>query len=323
MNWNLIADIGGTNARFAALQDGEITKIQQYPSKGPQGVLEGLRHFVAAGDRAPERACLAIAGPVDDLGATLTNANQYIKRVDVRDILNCQEVQFINDFEAASWAMVNISDADVTCLQGPVIPPRGHRLIIGPGTGLGVGSLAQQGQGYIAIAGEGGHIGISPRCVADLGVFQRVAEIWPEADFANSPLCIEAEAILSGTGLPILYRAIALEQGQTIADMSAEMIMASAQSKSDAIAQRAISMFRCYLGKMAGDLAITNSAHGGVILTGGVLAKNPWLLDAEFVAAFNDGGRFTAIRQNIPIYLYNSEMFGLRGSANALTHKQA
>ena len=318
MNWDLIADIGGTNARFAALVDGNIKHQRVFSTKGDAGVVEALALFMADFESTPNQVCLAVAGPITSTTATITNAAQTLYLEEIKTITRTDSVLFINDFEAASWAMVEVDENDVICHQGPSTPPDGHRLVIGAGTGLGVGTLVRNQNTTTVIAGEGGHIGISPRQVSDLVLFEKLAQIWPEADFAASPLRIEAEALLSGTGIPKLYQAVC---GKMDVKWDAKSTGEIFTTRDDKAAIWTVDVFRYYLASMAGDLAITNSAKGGVIFTGGVLMKNPWVMDAFFVDAFNDGGRFSKMRSEIPIYLYKSDLFGLRGAANALRFK--
>ena len=195
-------------------------------------------------------------------------------------------------------------------------------MIIGPGTGLGVGTLAWAGSQPEVLQGEGGHVRIAPANRGEVDLFAKLAELWPAARMGGQDsLALEAEAIVSGTGMPYLMAALETLDGRTLSNMSARDIFKAAEENADLLAGRAIDIFSHHLGAVAGDLALYISAYGGVFLTGGVLLKNAWLFDRPaFLAGFNQGGRHTRFRVNIPIYLYRNNNFGLQGAINAMTY---
>lgn len=320
MLWNLIADIGGTNARFASVVDGTINKIKTYSSKGEHGLLEAMEEYVGSFDTKPQRIVLAVAGFIENDEVHLTNAKKGIKIENVRKLSESGTASLINDFEAAAWALASVTKDDVKCLQGNEELRGGDRLIIGPGTGLGVGTLIDCGSNYLAIPGEGGHAGISPHSEFEVEVFKELAILWPDAVIGTGGLRLEAEAFLSGTGMPFLYEAVCEVMGQEcLYKTTAELF--AAHDKEEVAVDTTTSLISSQLGALAGDLALTLSADGGVFITGGVVLKNPWLLNEDFMAAFNNGARFTNTRKKYSVYLYTNEQFGLSGAANALKHK--
>lgn len=319
MSWDFIADIGGTNARFAAARDNKITDQAIYSSK--EGVLAGLADY-AASRSAPKRAVLAFAGPTTANQGVLTNAGQTITRTDVAKVLSCSDITFVNDFEAAAWALATVTDADVVSLQGPVSVPAGNRIIVGPGTGLGVGCLIKTPTSFDAVPGEGGHIGIQPCSAFETEVFTELHTVWPQVFMDTSSNRIEAEALLSGTGLPYFYKSACSVLGQDIRANDAKSILDAAKTNNDQAANATVLMFKEHLGRSVGDLSLVIAAKGGVFLTGGVANKNPWLFDDAFMAAFHSGGRFTKMRQETPLYLYSNPDFGLIGGCNALKYNK-
>lgn len=307
MVWHLVADIGGTNARFAVLEGDRIARSQTFATSS--GLDAALAKFVAPLG-TPASAVMAFACPIRDGVAHLTNADEKLSVDQVERAIGGASVRFINDFEAAAWAVAEVSAQDVDALQGPPAPPDGTRLIVGPGTGLGVGILARHGAGWGVLPGEGGHISIAPRIADHVAIFERLVALWPQVAYVENGLCVEAEALLSGTGLPFLDAAI---RSDTDLRSTAEVCAAE-----DPAAQAAVAMFRSYLGQLCGDLAITAMARGGVFVTGGVVQKNPWILDHDFLAAFNAHGRFGSLRQSMPVYRLKADDFGLIGAANAI-----
>jgi glucokinase len=326
MTWDLIADIGGTNARFARLIDGGIQGVETFDTKGSVPLAQIAKAFVQKSEIAPDRAVIAMAGPVRDGTVVLTNAKmancdtpQSLCETEIAPLTQLGHARLINDFEAAAWAMATVKDADVTALQGDGVLHAGNRLIVGPGTGLGVGTLVQTVTGFQAIPGEGGHVGISPQTIEERQVFRYFKDIWPETEMAPQGTRFEAEAMLSGTGLPKLYRAASASMGLGADLTTAADVLHAAKLNMNNAARVTLNIFRRQLGQVMGDLAITNHAKGGVFIAGGVATKNPWIFDDTFFGGFNAGGRFSEHRKSLRIFLYQNDSFGLIGSANALT----
>lgn len=309
----LAADIGGTNVRLGAYQGDRLMARAQFSTKRDGALLDLISGFAAEMDLPPEVVVVAAAGPVADNRVELTNAKQSLCGAELRAATGASEAQIINDFAAAAWASLSPAPEDLVTLQGASTPPEGTRLVIGPGTGLGVGALARVGNSYASVPGEGGHIGISPRSRAEVEVFEALKPIWPEI-FYGDALAIEAEGMLSGTGLPYLYRAVQSVRGGGSDAPDAAEIMQRAKSATDPIAVEVISMFKSHLAQVAGDLCLAFGAEGGVFLVGGVAMKNAWLFDEDFLSAFRAGGRFTEERANRSLYLLNVENFGLLGA---------
>lgn len=314
--WNLVADVGGTNMRLAAVSpNGALTDQLSVPSKGGPDFPQACADFIATHPSPPSHVAVAAAGVVVDGAVRLTNSKQRFDVAALAHACQTDSVKILNDFEAAAWSLATVTDDDVQVLQGTGQLSQGPRLIIGPGTGLGVGAMDWVNGAPHVIPGEGGHVSLAPQSVEELAYFEALIDLWPEVQIGQG-LAVEAEAVLSGTGLPVFYNAIATTKGSPQrAEQTAEVI-ARAQSGEDACATRALELFRQYLGQIAGDLALVLNATGGVFVTGGVIHKNPWLLDQQFLRAFNAGGRHSTWRARIPVYLYENPDFGLLGARN-------
>lgn len=309
--WSLVADIGGTTTRLAALRDGALTGISRSDTASREAVLAACRAYAA--DTPPAAAMVAIAGPLENGHAYMVNADFELSEAEISDALGGAPTRMINDFEAAAWSLATVTEADAVILQGDAPPPRGPRLILGPGTGLGVGALIPAGDGFAAAPGEGGHMRLCPADAEEAEIFRAMIRLWPEARIGGD--CIEAEALLSGTGLPVLHQALT----GAAAPLTAEAILRQARDGSDPAAARAAAIFRRHLGAFAGDLALAFGATGGVFIAGGVAQRNPWLFDRAFLDAFNAGGRYTDWRSALPVRLLTLAEPGLTGAANALS----
>ena len=157
---------------------------------------------------------------------------------------------------------------------------------------------------------------MSPRHRDEVEVFSAARQIIPDC-FFDDTLTIEAEMFLSGTGLPVLYQAIGMAEGQPNGMIrSAKDILQDAQDGSDACAVKAARMFTEHLGAIMGDLAVALIPSGGVFLVGGVAEKNRWLFGQDFLRAFNAGGRFDELRRSMNLYVSEQNEFGIVGANN-------
>lgn len=321
MVWNLVADVGGTNMRLAAVSEkGDFRERKNFPTKGGRGLVEVISEFVAHPAGRPNRICVAAAGVVSDGRVTLTNSGMTFCQADLAPLARCENAKILNDFEAAAWSLASVRQDDITVLQGGGVLKQLPRLIVGPGTGLGVGALVWSGGTPAIVSGEGGHVRIAPSSARELKIFEALLDLWPEVRMGQGA-AIEAEAIVSGTGLPILYRAISAVDGRDPQTLDGAQIFAAAEAKADQVAVECISLFQKYLAEIAGDLGLVFSALGGVFIVGGVAVSNVWAFeDPAFLAAFNSGGRHSEWRQKLPVYLYENPDFGLIGALNYLRY---
>ena len=320
--WLLCADIGGTNLRLRAFQGDDVRASEQHETGGPGELAEIFGAFARAQGTAPELVVAAVAGPVSDNRVQLTNAAKSLCGEDLRQVTGAAEARLINDFAAAAWATARVSPDDLMCLQGAPAPAgEGIHVVIGPGTGLGVGTLVFREGAHAALPGEGGHVALAPNSREEVEIFEAFRTLWPETFFAGGLTC-ESEAMLSGTGLPILYRAVQAVMGDTGPALDARGVLTAAQAGGAPVAERAAGVFRSHLARLAGDLGLAAGADS-VFLVGGVATKNPWLFDADFVEAFAQGGRFTGLRRGMNLYLLRDPDFGLKGAHNYATHRLA
>ena len=330
MQWDLVADIGGTNMRLAVAVDGAITEQQTFLTTGDMHLTDAIRLFVDKVGSAPRFVEVAAAGVIQNGYVTLTNAGQQgFSQDDLVKASGASKARILNDFEAAAWSLVTADPVDLTKVQGELPPPLEMpplptmpRIIIGPGTGLGVGTLAWAGAQPEVLQGEGGHVRVAPHSLEEVEIFAKVAELWPETQMSDSPaIALEAEAIVSGTGIPYLMKALEILAGEEPSGMTARDVFDVAKTNGNPLAVKAIDIFCHHLGAVAGDLALYISAYGGIFLTGGVLLKNEWIFQRPaFLKGFNQGGRHTKFRINFPIYLYRNGNFGLQGAINAMTY---
>ena len=315
-HWNLIADVGGTNTRLGVFSNGELAELHRFPTGTTEDLSTALHTVRDAVGTDPEAVVAAGAGPLRYGTIYLTNAQVALSQDELSRATGAQRTFVINDFTAAAWSVADVTDADVAVLQGAGTPPTGTRLVVGPGTGLGVGELLYSEGHYHTLSGEGGHMGLSPRHRDEVDVFDAARRIAPEC-FFDGTLALEAEMFLSGTGLPILYQAVGMAEGRTDTPVrTARDILQAAQDGTDTCAVKTARMFTEHLGAIMGDLAVALIPAGGVFLVGGVAEKNRWLFGQDFLNAFNTGGRFDDLRRGMNLYVSEQEEFGIIGANN-------
>jgi glucokinase len=201
-----------------------------------------------------------------------------------------------------AWALLGLDATKVRPIGTDIGGDGGVKVVLGPGTGLGVAALVPCGQEWRVVASEGGHVFFGPGPAEERPVFD-----WLWQKYGH----ISAEMVLSGAGLCRLYRAV--NSGHALPDPETIVAMAKA---GDAAARAAISLFIRLLGRFAGGLALTFKASGGVYLAGGVItALNAMIDEAQFRAAFETHPPHQALLAQIPTSLVTCAEPGLLGCA--------
>ena len=299
----LIADIGGSNTRLGVTgASGRPEKIVAIAADSVSGIEAAIAAYLAGLAARPRNAVLAVAGPVAGRDIALTNRDWRFNLDRLAAAFGFARVDALNDFEALAWALPRLGAGDLRALGPQMAAPRGPKVVLGPGTGLGVAALLPQGEGWHAVASEGGHVSFGPASADERGVFERLA---------NSCGVVSAETAISGPGLERLF--CALHPGA--AALTAQAIAAQAQD-GDARARATVDLFVRLLGRFAGDVALTFKATGGVYVAGGVAHKLGALIDENiFRAAFEAHPPYRAMLAAIPTSLVTCAEPGLLGCA--------
>lgn len=269
----LVADIGGTGSRLAMMREWQAIETCEYVNAHFENFAEILRDFLSNCSERPEQAAIAAAGPVMDGQVHLTNLGWDLCSADIAAAFDFERVEIINDFAALAWATEHLQPTDLCQVGGGVVRANSTRVIVGPGTGLGVSALVTDGSGWIAVAGEGGHVSMAATNQRETELIDRV-----RAEFGHC----SAERLISGPGLARIYQYISGNSCQP------EEVSARAFS-GDKQADEALEVFSCLLGTIASNLAVTFGAVGGVYLGGGIL---PTMLDRFKASGFRQ--RFEA-----------------------------
>ncbi|WP_344907564.1 glucokinase [Actinomadura meridiana] len=262
----LVGDIGGTNARFALVDgpDGVPTRVESLPTRDHAGLAEVAAAYLAryAPDVRPSAACLAVAGPVTNRTYHLTNAGwPRGTEEEVRAHLGLAHLEIINDFEALALSLPRLGEDDLIPLGGTAPDPAAPLAVVGPGTGLGVAGLVPTAGGWAPLPGEGGQVDAPAATDRELEVARLLRA---ERGVAN------AEDLLSGDGLGRIHRYLAVLDGASAAPLTAQEIV---ERRDDPRCAEALHMFCALLGSLAGNVALTLGARGGVFVGGGILPR--------------------------------------------------
>jgi glucokinase len=307
----LIGDIGGTNARFAIAEGGKYQQLKHVEVDRYPSLHDALTDYLKALPEAERRnlaGALAIAGPVLGDRIALTNAAWSFSVEELRKRLGLASLIVVNDFAANAYAIPHLT-AEQKFAIGPRIDNAiGNIGVIGPGTGLGVSSLIPSGSGWTLVAGEGGHATLAASTEEEFAIIQMLWKRWSH---------VSAERVLSGAGLVNLYEALCAIRGIEPLMLSPADLTRHAINKTDENCVRAFDRFCEFLGSVAGDLALTISAFGGIYIAGGILPRFKDAFAASaFRARFESKGRFAGMLAKMPTWLILEESPGLIGLAN-------
>ena len=306
----LIADIGGTNARFALIEEGATTPYDErtLSCANHHTLVDAvLAYLDDVSKTMPESASLAIATPVLNDRVVMTNHVWDLSVEETRKALGLKSLRVINDYTALALALPYLADDDVRKVGGGAAVDKQARAVLGPGTGLGVSGCIYTGEYWLPIQGEGGHVAYGPLDDRESEVIRIIRK---HHDF------VSAESLVSGPGLVLLYQSIIKRDGVNYELLSAEQISERALNGADSCAEEALAMLCSVLGSVAGDLALTLGARGGVYIGGGIVPKLGGYFDASpFRTRFEEKGRFKSYLADIPTSVIVSKYPALLGAA--------
>ncbi len=316
-----VADIGGTNARFAfaEINDGAVLALTD-PVKlktGDYGDLPGAwdAFAKAAGRPLPNALAIAFAGPAGGESLKLTNSEWVIRRDSIAQDLGVDRVVIVNDFGAVAHAVANLGEDNFQHLCGPAgsLPNDGVISIVGPGTGLGVAQLIRHGGDYEVIETEGGHVDFAPLDATEDCILAQLRGEYER---------VSIERLLAGDGLDNIHWALAAIEGRAVARHDDDKhLWTRALDGSDAEAVAALERFCLVLGAAAGNIALTHGARAVVIAGGLGLRLANHLPQSGFCARFVAKGRFQRHMANIAVKLITHPQPGLYGAAAAFAQQ--
>jgi glucokinase len=312
----LLGDVGGTNARFA-WQAGAglpIESVCTYPCKDHESLLKALQHYLKEqGKPVPHSCSIGIATPLVGDDVKMTNHHWSFSISALERELGVKRLLVINDFTALALSLPSLPSSDLLQVGGGQPRAGAPVALIGPGTGLGVSGLlpAPRGGGLVPITGEGGHVTLSATNEREEAVVGELRQRFGHAS---------AERALSGPGLVNLYQVLCRLDGVSERLSTAAEVSDAATGQTNPQAVEALATFLSLLGTVAGNLALSLGALGGVYVGGGILPRlGNRIAQSGFRAAFEQKGRYRDYLAPIPIYVITAKQSpALAGASRAL-----
>jgi glucokinase len=312
----LIGDVGATNARFALVEaDGTTTAARVYALNDYPSIIEAIAAYLAeeAPSARPGQGVLAVASPITGDQITLTNHPWTFSIETVRKHFGLRRFRVINDFAANALAIPLLADGDRLQIGAGAPVADSPIAVIGPGTGLGVSALMPMPGGWAPIEGEGGHVTMAPADAEEGAVLERMRGRYDH---------VSAERLLSGPGLVNLYNVLCELAAVPAAPFTAPQITDPRVWDEDARTRDATAMFCRMLGTVAGNLALTLGARGGVYIAGGIIPRSgAAFAQSGFRARFEAKGRFRSYLAAIPTYLILRPLPALLGAKTLLERR--
>jgi len=311
----LLADIGGTNARFALeTAPGEIGQIRVYPGADYPGIAEVMQQYLK--DTKVGRvnhAAIAIANPVDGDHVKMTNHDWSFSIEATRRALGFDTLLVVNDFTALAMALPGLTDTQREQVGGGSRRQNSVIGLLGPGTGLGVSGLIPADDRWIALGSEGGHATFSPFDEREDLVTRYARRKFPHVSF---------ERVCAGQGLELIYRALAERDNVTVADDFNAADVTNRALQGEALALEVVNCFCAILGTFAGNIAVTLGALGGIYIGGGIVLKLGELFHkSPFRERFEAKGRFQQYLSGIPTYIITAEYPAFLGVSAILSEQ--
>ncbi len=336
----LAGDIGGTKTILRLVEqqaEGFMCSLDQatYSSHNFPDLVPIVQHFLEAAAQhlgkmpMPQKACFAIAGPVVNNTAKLTNLTWFLDTSCLERELGIATISLINDFAAVGYGVLGLDAKDLLTLQVGKLVSDAPIAVIGAGTGLGEGFLIKQGNSHQIFASEGGHVDFAPRSESD---FQLLKYLLDKHNIQR----VSVERVVSGQGIVAIYQFLRDRQaatespdiGQVVKTWEQETgqsektvdpaaaIAAAALAKGDRLSEETMQIFVEAYGAEAGNLALKLLPYGGLYVAGGIAPKIlPLIQEGSFLHTFTYKGRMSALLENIPVHIILNQEVGLIGAA--------
>lgn len=320
----LAGDIGGTKTNLGLFSidptGPKMIAERTYASHQANGLEEMIENLLDIQAVTIGAACFGIAGPVIEGTAQLTNLNWGVSEAKLRQRFACERIELINDLTATALAIPWLTRDQLTALNQDAVAKIGNMALVAPGTGLGQALLLRHHEDYLPVASEGGHVDFAPNDEAEVGLWRTLHQRHGH---------VSIERVLSGTGLVNIYLWLAQNRPKDTstavrralenraADDPAKVISQEALDGGNLLCQEALVHYCRILGAVAGNLALTAMATGGVFLGGGIPPKIlPVLEKSDFMKSFCAKGRFSDLMATLPVWVIRNDKAALLGAAH-------
>lgn len=304
----LVGDIGGTNSRFGVVEPGSTTArdVEALKNDSFGSLEEAIAHYVKLHAlKNLSAAAVAVAAPINSEIVALTNRDWSFSRESLRHAAGASRFRLLNDFEALAWSLPHLGKNDVAQIGGTASAQPAVKIVLGPGTGFGMATLAPLPKaGWMVLPGEVGHINLPVATQEEFDWRQKMIK---------PGVTLTTEDAISGGGMLLMHRVI----GGALT--TPEAVLKAALAGTDALAVKTLDQFIIWLARIAGDAAMTMQAHGGVYLAGGIApAIVDKLRSGPFRAIFEDKGKIAHVMKPMPVYVITDKFPALKGCAAAI-----
>jgi len=296
----VVADIGGTNARFAIYTPDGTGTVQhrdqmRFRCRSFDGLSDAIKAYLEQTGREVDGACISIAAPADGDQIRMTNLDWSFSIKEYKKTLGLKTLLVINDGVAAALATTAVESSQLENIRPGNVEAHGSRLNLIPGTGFGLGCIIPQNGRWIPVQSEGGHATLAAVTTEEFEILRIITEQTGRA--VN-------DKVLSGPGMFNIYKALAVVRGQSALDVDAREMTRKALDQEDQLCSDALDLYCTLFGRLAGDLALTLNAHGGIYLSGSLMKRvGADRISKGFNRGFTDKGRMTAKVDRIPVNL--------------------
>jgi glucokinase len=309
----LVGDIGATHARFGLVSpDGKLLHSRTLADEDYPAIDDAIAAFLTERGTLPmpRQGAIAIASPITGDRVAMTNHPWSFSILALKARFGFERLEVINDFTALALALPRLTPQDRLIIGGGAAVTGAPIGVLGPGSGLGVSGLVASGSGWIALTGEGGHATMAPATARESAVLDRMRRHFDH---------VSAERALSGPGLVNLYNTLAELDGVPAQGFTAAQITDLAIRDADPLCVETTRMFCAMLGTMAGNLALTLGARGGVYIGGGIVPRlGQTFVQSPFRQSFEAKGRFQAYLAAIPTFVVTHPLPAFLGCAALL-----
>tara|TARA_Y100001968_G_C19454306_1_gene771311 strand:- start:17794 stop:18819 length:1026 start_codon:yes stop_codon:yes gene_type:complete len=326
----LAGDLGGTKTLLGIYENNNGLKLihrRKYMSNEWESLNDILRNFYETfpnGLIHPQNACIAVAGPVLNGLAKITNLGWNIKKESIKILLNLKKLDIINDFSALIYCIPNLRNYQYSPIQNfNSIRHKGIFTVLGAGTGLGLARGFIKSNNVIAFPSEGGHMEFSPRTEKEWRLSN-----WLKKDLGVSRLSVER--VISGKGLshigrwflsqsnmndhPLSSIADSYHNSNVKIDLSSAISLAA--KNGDELMKEALELWLSAYGSFVGDIALNDLCSNGLWIAGGTAKKHLEGIQSQtFLSAMKNKGRFSSYLEKLPLMAITDEEAGLYGAA--------
>lgn len=317
----ILGDIGGTNTRLALAEsaDSELLHVQYFENKNFEHLDQIIEKYLAINDLSAhasvENAAIAVAGPITGDQIELTNVSFGFSQAEYKQKFGFKRLNIINDFTALAYCLPHMKEEDLIPVGDKKMAKKGNKLVIGPGTGMGMAALIPcdiEGHEthWQPIPSEAGHSTFSPNTEREFQLVRALRKQYYR---------VSIERLISGVGIKTIYDTLAKIDNLAIKDLTPSQISKLALDDEDDLAVESLNLFCNILGRAAGDHCLHFSAYGGVYIAGGIIPKIlPFFLKSDFRKIFDKKGRMAGLTKDVATNIITHKYPALIGALASL-----